>query len=91
MGLPSAPMAPPAYKEPPRPKPVSSAGTVDFQLPTHKPVAEVSPFSSTKVLYAILLRIRLRIFLKECFDFSRHSLDDVFWRKSLYFVGSSYK
>jgi hypothetical protein len=37
---------PPAYKEPPRPKVTTSSEAL---LSKHKPVAEVSPFSSAQV------------------------------------------
>jgi hypothetical protein len=41
-----AAMPPPAYKEPPRPKTTTSSEAL---LSKHKPVAEVSPFSSAQV------------------------------------------
>jgi len=46
----SAPMPPPpAYKEPPKPKPMTTLTGGDALLSRLKPVAEVSPFSSAQV------------------------------------------
>jgi hypothetical protein len=45
-GVAMLPPPPPAYKEPPRPKTTTSSEAL---LSKHKPVAEVSPFSSAQV------------------------------------------
>jgi hypothetical protein len=48
-GASSVAAGPPAYKEPPKPKPVATTGNELVQLASQKPVAEVSPFSSSEV------------------------------------------
>jgi hypothetical protein len=48
----SIPPVPPAYKEPPKPKPVAMTGSDVVPPALQKPVAEVSPFSSAEVCLA---------------------------------------